>query len=208
MKAVVVAGIGTGVGKTIISAVLTQALGADYWKPVQAGNLDFTDTDTVRLLTNNGNSVFHPEAYKFKEAAAPCAAADKEGVQIEFSQLTLPQTSNILVIELAGGLMVPLSKTQLNIDLLIEWKLPVLLVSQNYLGSINHTLLSVELLRSCEIHLAGIIFNGKVQEFTQKFIIDHSGAKSIGRINLQSKVTRSMIRRYAGELHEKLSNLL
>jgi len=208
MNNIVIAGIGTGVGKTVVAAIVTEALEADYWKPVQAGNLDYTDTDFVKDHISNTRSFFHPETYRLIQPMSPHVAVKTDGVEIELNKLSLPETSNRLIIELAGGLMVPLNKRQLNIDLLEQWNLPVILVSQNYLGSINHTLLSVEILRSCEIHLHGIIFNGEGQEATEKFIIDYTGTKRIGRVNLQKKVTKRMVRRYAGELKEKLNELL
>lgn len=208
MKNIVVAGIGTGVGKTFISASLTEALEADYWKPVQAGNLDFTDTDMVKSLISNSRSVLHPEVYRLKAAMSPHAAAKLENINIELDKLAVPSTGNRVIIELAGGLMVPLNDNLLNIDLLQKWNLPVILVSQNYLGSINHTLLSIEILRSCEIELLGIIFNGEFQYATEKFIIRYSRVTHIGRFVQLKKINKLAVRRYATILRAKLNNLI
>src|SRR6185295_2253501 len=138
----VVAGIGTGVGKTFISTILVEALEADYWKPVQAGNLDFTDTDFVRQHISNKKTVFHPEVYRLSSPSSPHAAAANDGTNIDLQKLTIPQAQNNLVIEPPGGLMVPLNQLELNVDLICRWDIPVILVSRNYLGSINHTLLT------------------------------------------------------------------
>ena len=169
MKGIVVAGIGTGIGKTFIATILAEALEADYWKPVQAGNLDFTDTDFVRQHITNTKTFLHPEAYRFSTPMSPHAAAKIDSVEISFDKLPVPATQNIIIIEPAGGLMVPLNNRQLNIELLQQWNLPVILVSQIYLGSINHTLLSVEALKTRSINLSGIIFNGDTKPCYRRF---------------------------------------
>ena len=158
MKHFVVAGIGTEIGKTLVSAILTEALEADYWKPVQAGNLDATDTDFIRQHVSNKVTACHPEGYRLIRPMSPHAAAAAEGIRIDLNKLSPPGTANPLVIELAGGLMVPLNDRQLNTDLLRIWNLPVILVSQSYLGSINHTLLSAEALKQLGVLVAGLIF--------------------------------------------------
>ena len=127
-----VAGIGTEIGKTVVSAILTEALKADYWKPIQSGALEDSDTHTVRRYISNAASVFHPEAYRLREPLSPHAAAAIDGVTIELSKLVIPETDNHLVIELAGGLMVPLNDTDLNIDFVQQSGLPVVLVSVSY----------------------------------------------------------------------------
>ena len=151
MKRFFVTGIGTDVGKTIASAILVEALRADYWKPIQAGNLSNTDTLKVRSLISNLISVIHPETYRFSKALSPHAAAQADKVKIKTEKIIVPKTTNILVIEGAGGLMVPLNDKSLVIDLIEKFKAEVILVSNNYLGSINHTLLSVEALKSRNI---------------------------------------------------------
>jgi dethiobiotin synthetase len=189
----VIAGIGTGIGKTLIAAIITEALEADYWKPVQSGNPEHTDTDEVRSLTSNTKSVFHPEAYRLHHPLSPHAAAKLDGIEIDTQKLHPPVTENRLLIELAGGLMVPLNFNQLNCDLLVKWNAPVILVSQNYLGSINHTLLSIELLRNKGIHLAGIIFNGEPNIETEKYILQYTAATCIANITTQPHISKSTV---------------
>ncbi len=208
MKGMVVAGIGTGVGKTFISAIVTEALEADYWKPVQAGNLDDTDTDFVKSHISNQQSFFHPEAYRLEQPMSPHAAAAIDRIEISADRLFVPETKNKIVIEPAGGLMVPLNGKLLNIHLLEKWKLPVLLVSRNYLGSINHTLLSVYALRQHGAALAGIIFNGERNEATENFIADHTGVLCIGRIDEEKTIDKAVVKKYAGQFREKLNALL
>lgn len=196
-KQIIVAGIGTEIGKTVASAVLVEALQADYWKPVQSGALTDSDTDTVRRLISNSVSRFHPEAYRLTQPLSPHAAAERDGVTIEPETITLPQTENALVVELAGGLMVPLNNNYLNIDLVQQLGLPVVLVSRNYLGSINHTLLSVEACRSRNIPLLGILFNGPTVTATETFLLNYTGLDCIGRIGQEDVVTKEVIAKYA-----------
>ncbi|AQG82599.1 dethiobiotin synthase [Spirosoma montaniterrae] len=194
---IVVAGISTEIGKTVTSAILVEALQADYWKPVQSGALEDSDTETVRRLISNPVSRFHPEAYRLREPLSPHAAAEIDGVTIDIEQITLPETNNALIVELAGGLLVPLNDHDLNIDLVQRWQLPVVLVSRNYLGSINHTLLSVEALRSRQIPIPGIIFNGPTTPATESFILNYTGLPCLGRIGQEPEITKDVVSRYA-----------
>jgi dethiobiotin synthetase len=202
MKGIVVAGIGTGIGKTFVAAILTEALEADYWKPIQAGNLDFTDTDFVKQHISNTKTVFHPEVYRLSAPMSPHAAAKIDGFEIQLDKLSIPETKNTIIIEPAGGLMVPLNDKQLNIDLIEKWDLPVVLISQIYLGSINHTLLSVEVLKSRSINLLGIIFNGERNPATEEFILSYTGVKCLARVNQEEVVDKTVIRKYADELKQ------
>jgi dethiobiotin synthetase len=206
MNRIVVAGIGTGIGKTIVSAILTEALNADYWKPVQAGSLDHTDTDVVRELVSDSTSFFHPEVYRLSQPVSPHAAAAIDGVTIDLNKLAIPKTNNKLIVELAGGLMVPLNSKDLNIDLVKQWDANVILVSQNYLGSINHTLLSVAALKNNGIRLAGIIFNGEENKATEDFILQYTQANCIGRINHEAEINNEVVKRYAEKLKGALKN--
>lgn len=207
MRNYVIAGIGTGIGKTILSSILVEALEADYWKPIQAGDLDKSDTLTVQKLISNPVSVLHPERYRLTQPMSPHAAAKRDGINIALSALTLPETKNRLMIELAGGIMVPLNTTDLNLDLLKLWKLPVILVSQNYLGSINHSLLALEVLKFNKIELAGIIFNGDRNEETENFILNYSGANCLGNIPGLSRIERQEIKKMADDLRPNLLSL-
>ena len=173
-----VTGIGTNIGKTIVSAVLVQHLQADYWKPVQAGDLHYTDSDQIRLLVSNEKTVVHPEQFLLKLAASPHKAARQEGVSISITDFILPQTANQLVIEGAGGLYVPLSDTLYIINLIEHFKAEAVLVVRNYLGCINHTLLSLHALKSREIPLKYVVFNGDFDEDTLNIILDNLPPKT------------------------------
>lgn len=169
-----VTGIDTDVGKTIVSALLVEALEADYWKPVQAGGLDFTDTNAVQQLVSNSNSHFFKEAYRLNTPASPHYAAELDGIEIDFQAFQIPKTDHNLIVEGAGGLFVPLNDNFLIIDLIQRFNIPVVLVSKFYLGSINHTLSSIDALQKRNIPIAGIIFNGPVTESSKKYILEYS----------------------------------
>lgn len=198
----ILAGIGTEIGKTVVSSILVEALQADYWKPVQSGALEDSDTETVRQLISNSASQFHPEAYRLTQPLSPHAAAEIDNVHIDLNSITLPITSNALIIELAGGLMVPLNDHELNVDLVQKLGLPIVLVSRNYLGSINHTLLSVELCRSRNIPIVGIIFNGPTVSSTESFILNYTNIPCLGRIGQENQLTKDVIRNYANQFAE------
>ncbi|WP_114782619.1 dethiobiotin synthase [Botryobacter ruber] len=204
MKRYFVTGIGTDVGKTVAAAILTEALQADYWKPVQAGGLDFTDTDMVKSLVSNPVSTFFPEAYRLKMAASPHRAAAEEGIEIDVQGIQLPETNNNLIVEGAGGLMVPLNKRYLVLDLVQRFGLEVVLLSRNYLGSINHTLLTAEVLRYRKIPVAGIIFNGEENESTEDFIIKYTGLRKLPSIRQEADFCKETVAAYAQEFKEWL----
>lgn len=182
MQKYIIAGIDTEIGKTVVSAIVTEALQADYWKPIQSGDLHHTDTDKVKALVSNNQSKFHPEAYRLHTPMSPHAAAAIDGVTIEARQLQLPSTDNHLVVELAGGLMVPLTKDFLNIHLIKQWNIPVILVSKFYLGSINHTLLSIDMLKAHGIPIKGILFNGETNPTSKEAIMHYSQVPCLGEI--------------------------
>ncbi len=196
---VIVAGIDTDTGKTVFSAILCEALKADYWKPVQAGDLDNTDSHKIQRWSPN--TVIHPEAYRLTEPMSPHAAAEIDQIAIDEAELVFPQTENDLVIELAGGLMVPLREDYLIIDWVERSKLPVILVSNYYLGSINHTLLSLNLLKQRNIPLAGIVFNGEKNPSTFDVIMHRSGANCLLEIEREKEINEEVISSYAKKLH-------
>ncbi len=181
-KPIFITGIGTGIGKTIVSAVLVEKLKADYWKPVQAGELDNSDTKKVKELVSNNISVFHPETYRLTQPFSPHKAAALDNLTIEPEKIIVPKTSNNLIIEGAGGLMVPLNNNFLMIDLIKQLGAEVILVSQNYLGSINHTLLSVYALQQRQISINGIIFNGKKDNYSEELILKYTGITLLGHL--------------------------
>ncbi len=183
--AVVVTGTDTDVGKTVFAAALVAALGADYWKPVQAGLEGETDTDVVRRLSGAVQERVIPEVYRLRTPASPHLAAELDGVAIDVSRLAeLPEPASTipLVIEGAGGLMVPLTRKELQIDLFERWAVPVILVSSTRLGTINHSLLSIEALRRRQIPLAGIAFVGDENKDTERTIIEMGATRSLGRL--------------------------
>ena len=181
-KTLFITGIGTGIGKTIVSAVLTEKLKSDYWKPIQSGDLDDSDTLKVKSLVSNTTSVFHTEAYRLTQPFSPHKSAAIDGITIDLNKIIAPETNNNLLIEGAGGLMVPLNDEYLMIDLIKQLDVEVVLVSQNYLGSINHTLLSVAILKQYDIKIAGIIFNGKTDENSESYILNYTGLKLLGHL--------------------------
>ena len=207
MGKIVVAGIGTGVGKTFISTILAEAMEADYWKPVQAGNLEFTDTDFVRLHISNNRIICHPEVFRLTSPMSPHAAAEKDGITIELEKLGVPESKRSLVIEPPGGIMVPLNHNELNVDLICKWKLPVVLVSRNYLGSINHTLLTARVLKDYAIMVKGIIFNGEPNPATEQVILKQTGLAHIASINHEEEINRNTVKRYADQLKQTLNRL-
>ena len=199
-KTIFVTGIGTGVGKTIASAVLTEALNADYWKPIQCGNLDSSDTKIVQSLLSNSVSQIHPETYRFKTASSPHYAAKAEGLEIELAKCIAPVTPRHLVIEGAGGLLVPLNRKECIADLICALQAPVVLVCRNYLGSINHALLSIELLKQKSIPLLGLIFSGS-NFLDNEEIIQHFGqTKILGRIDEATTINKEFIQQQAKKL--------
>ncbi|OCX53838.1 dethiobiotin synthase [Mucilaginibacter sp. PPCGB 2223] len=178
-RPIFITGIGTGIGKTIVSAILVEKLKADYWKPVQSGDLDNSDTLLVKSLISNPVSRFHPEAYRLTQPFSPHKSAALDGIEIDPQKIIIPETDNQLIIEGAGGLMVPLNDRFLMIDLIQQLNAEVVLVSQNYLGSINHTLLSTEALKQRGIPIKAIIFNGDSDGWSEDVIRKQSVAQFI-----------------------------
>jgi dethiobiotin synthetase len=196
-----VTGIGTEIGKTITSAVLVEYLKADYWKPIQSGDLDYSDTIKVKNLISNQETQFHEESYRLTQPYSPHYSAQLDGVAISLNKIEIPKTTNNLIIEGAGGLMVPLNDEDLIIDLIKRFEVEVILVSRNYLGSINHTLLSVEALKSRNIPIKGIIFNGESTPASENIILKQTGLHVIGRIPILNHVTKETIK----DLCEKIN---
>lgn len=195
-KQFIVAGIGTEIGKTVSSAVLVKHLQADYWKPVQSGYPTDSDVRTVQELVGP-NHTFFPSTYNLKEPLSPHTAAEIDGVKISVADFNLPKTEKPLVVELAGGLMVPLNDHETNVDLIQKLGLPVVLVSKNYLGSINHTLLSVELLKNKGIPVLGLIINGDSNPSGEKFIENYTKLPVLCRIKQEAEITPQIIESYA-----------
>lgn len=196
VRKIFVTGIGTNVGKTVFSAVLAEALQADYWKPVQAGTHAQTDSMYVQSMLSNKKSQVWTEAFVLKEPMSPHAAAAREGIQLKAADMVLPRTTNQhLIIEGAGGVMVPLHNDFLIRDLISLFDAEVVLVSSNYLGSINHTLLSIEALKPFK--LKGIVFSGIPNEESESFILNYSRVPLLGRIPQAQSITPAWVKEQA-----------
>ena len=198
-----VTAIGTDSGKTVASAILAEALGADYWKPVQAGRP--TDSDFIRKVVSPGRVRIHQEQYLLKTPISPHAAAAAENLKISISDIILPETSNSLIIEGAGGILVPLNDDEMMIDLVPHLNAAIILVCNIYLGSINHSLLSLELIRSRGYPLRGIIFNGPRVSATEKIIMKYANVDCLLHIHEEKNITRQVIAKYAAALKNTLN---
>jgi dethiobiotin synthetase len=168
-KQLFITGIGTEIGKTVCSAILTKYFKADYWKPIQSGDLHFSDSMKIKELVGE-NVIIYPERYRLQLAASPHQSALEEGILINSNDFKLPETQNNLIVEGAGGLMVPISDEEFIIDLIEKLNLPVAVVVRNYLGCINHTLLSLMALEQKNIKLEYLILNGIFPEDTERVI--------------------------------------
>ncbi len=188
-KQIFVTGIGTEVGKTVISAILVRALQADYWKPVQAGDLARTDTDKVKHWSGLKENTFFPETYRLLHPMSPHAAADKEGILINRNDFQMPETNRTLIVEGAGGLYVPLNQQDTILDLIQDFHIPVVLVSRHYLGSINHTLLSIAALKERNIPIAALVFNGDPNPATEQIIVQMSGIERLLHVGELPEIT-------------------
>ena len=192
----IVAGIGTEVGKTVVSAVLVKMLNADYWKPISCGAEKDRDSHHIRNLVADPSLCCHPEAYHFAESTSPHYAAYLEGIEIP-SEIIPPQSKKTVVIESVGGVLVPVNNTQVTMDVFCKWGFPWILVSRNYLGSINHTLLTVEALKQRNVDIFGLVFNGLENVYTEKFITDYTRLPVLGRIKEEEKIDLNIIERYS-----------
>jgi dethiobiotin synthetase len=191
---IVVTGTDTGIGKTVFSAALTGALNAFYWKPIQSGLEDETDTQAVMRLSGIPSEHVLPELYRLKTPASPHLAAEIDGVAIDLASLVLPVAPGPVVVEGAGGLMVPLTRETTYIDQMARWAAPVVLCARTALGTINHTLLSVEALRRREIPLLGVAFIGDENSDTERTIAEMGRVKRLGRLPLLAVLTPDTLR--------------
>jgi dethiobiotin synthetase len=201
-----VTGIGTDVGKTIASAIITEALEADYWKPIQAGDLENSDTIKVKAYVSNSKTVFHNNSYALKTPASPHLAAELDGITIDLNEIVEPITDNHLVVEGAGGVFVPLNANDCVIDL-IQSDYKVVVVSRHYLGSINHTLMTIEALKNRNSTIAGIVFSGEENKATESIILAKTGINFIGRIEQEPYFDQNVIKEYADLFRENLLQL-
>lgn len=196
MRPIFVTAIDTGIGKTVVSAILVERLKADYWKPIQSGDLDNSDTQTVKRLVTNPATVFHPEAYRLTQPFSPHKSAELDGISIDLNNIKVPETANQLVIEGAGGLMVPLNDKHFIIDLIQKFEAEVVLVIRHYLGSINHTLLSLSILQQRGIPVSSIVILGENDLYSEKAIRNFAGDIKFETIPLTDHVDRAFILRH------------
>jgi dethiobiotin synthetase len=237
-NAIFITGIGTNVGKTIVAAILAEALEADYWKPVQAGYNEGTDAEFVRRIISNKKSVIHRETYKFKLAASPHIASREEGIKIELDKIhkdfleiinnqqsiinnqqltsnlklyrlndTVGQGISTLIIEGAGGLMVPLNEHEFVLDLIKKLNAKVILVSRNYLGSINHSLLTAAVCKENNLNVLGWIFNDHYMNYEEE-IVQWSGYPKIASIPFCEKIDDIFILEQAVKLKKAFASYL
>ena len=205
-KTYFITGISTDVGKTVAAAIVTQSLEADYWKPIQAGDLDNSDTHKVKRLVNNEISQYHDNSYSLKTPMSPHAAAEIDGITVTAASIKRPKTTRPLVVEGAGGILVPINDTETIADLIVPTD-KVIVVSRHYLGSINHTLLTVKLLKARGLSVAGIIFSGEEHPTTEAIIEKMTGATIIGRIDEEPYFDEHVIAEYAERFRESLQAL-
>ncbi len=205
MKRIFITGISTDVGKTIASAIITEALEADYWKPIQAGELDHCDTKKVKQLVSNSKSKFHTNSFALQTPMSPHAAAEIDGINIDLKKIKEPNTKNHLVIEGAGGLLVPINSKHTILDI-IKPDYKVIVVSRHYLGSINHTLLTVATLKSKGYDVS-LIFSGSEHKSTEDIIKKMTNIPVIGRIEEEPYFDKNVIKEYADLFREQLKNL-
>jgi dethiobiotin synthetase len=189
----IVSGTDTGIGKTTVAAMLVLALDALYWKPIQSGTQDGTDTQRVRALTLLPDDRFLLERYVLLQPLSPHRAAELDGVAIEPEALMVPAAARTLIVEGAGGLMVPITRRFLQIDLFADWGLPIILCARTALGTINHTLLSIEALRSRRLQLHGLIFVGNDNADNVRTIAEFSGARVLGHVPQLQSIDRGAL---------------
>ncbi|MGI9369178.1 MAG: dethiobiotin synthase [Ruegeria sp.] len=190
MNTLIVTGTDTGVGKTVFSAGLTAALGATYWKPVQSGLEETTDSEIVQALS--GQPVL-PEAYRLSIPASPHLSAEDMGIEIDLNQLDLPKLGGPLVVEGAGGLMVPLTRKAYFLDQIARWGAPVILVARTQLGTINHTTLSLMALRNAGCPVVGVAFVGSAEPEVEQTIVEMSAVKHLGRLDMIDDLDRDTL---------------
>ena len=200
MKQFFVTGISTDVGKTITSAVLVEALQADYWKPVQTG--EDSDSETISNLISNTKTVIHKSSYSLKAPISPHAAAALEGVYIDHNKIHEPKTDNPMVIEGAGGVLVPLNDSDTLLDIIMP-TYHVVVVVKHYLGSINHSLLTIKwlLLKGYDV---AILFNGEPNAASEDIITKITGVPVLGRIGHEDTLTKEVVKKYAEQLRPAL----
>ncbi|SPN74147.1 ATP-dependent dethiobiotin synthetase BioD 1,dithiobiotin synthetase,dethiobiotin synthase [Chlamydia serpentis] len=193
MQQIVIVGIDTDVGKTIVSAILATALKAEYWKPIQAGSLENSDSSIVQQLSG---VYCHPEAYRLHMPLSPHKAARLENVVIEEKSIYPPKTSSTLIIETAGGFLSPCTSSSLQGDVFSSWPCSWILVSKAYIGSINHTCLTIEAMRSRNLNILGIILNGYPKD-EEEWLVQTTKLPLLGNLASEKEITKITVSQYA-----------
>lgn len=197
MHRIIVAGTGPDVGKTVVSAILTTLFQGEYWKPIQCGEEESSDTAIMKRLIDSKKHRIHHPAYSLKTPVSPHHAARIENISINPYLIIPPETKRTLIIESVGGVLVPLSKAELTLDLFKLWNCRWIIVSRHYLGSINHTLLTIEVLKQRGIEVNGVIFNGEHNVDSEEAILKISHLPSLGRLLPEKQINAETIQRYA-----------
>lgn len=197
MSRVIVTGQGTGVGKTVAAGVLMALLMADYWKPIEAGTQEESDSATIQKWFQDSMQTIFVPAYRLHAPLSPHHAARLQNIAIQTETIVPPATEKPLVIETVGGILVPLNSSQLSLDLYLSWKAHWIVVSQHYLGSINHTLMTIQCLQTRKASIIGVVFNGLPHPDSEKAILRHSQLPLLGRILPEKKVTTQTLHHYA-----------
>lgn len=203
-----ITGIGTNVGKTIVSAILTESLQADYWKPIQSGTNEGKDSDTIRDLISNSKTIIHPESYLLKQPLSPHFAAKLEQIEIELNKINVPATSNNLIIEGAGGIFVPINDIQFVIDIAKKTDCEIILVISNYLGCINHALLSLNYLTSNHFKVKAIVFNGTFETEVKSAIINHCKDLQIINIPTLENLSKESVKKISESIYKSFIKAL
>ncbi|WP_085447244.1 dethiobiotin synthase [Magnetofaba australis] len=188
-RGVFVTGTDTGIGKSVVSAWLARRYGADYWKPVQSGLAGETDSQLVARLAELAPERVHPERYRLREPLSPHAAAERDGVTLDLGDFHLPETSQPLVVEGAGGALVPLNGAELMVDLMVHLGLPVMVAARNRLGVINQVLMTLEVLRSRDLSVLGVILTGEENRVNEEAIEQHGRTAILARIPWMEPLT-------------------
>lgn len=203
-KGLFITGIGTDVGKTVASAVITKALEADYWKPVQCGDLD--NSDSIKIARLTGLKTL-PETFKLNAPMSPHAAADLERIELGVDKIELPKSDKTIVVEGAGGVMVPLNSGETYLDLMLRLQLPVVLVTRHYLGSINHTMLSWKVLKGVGVNIVALVISGKAHETTESYFATQMDVPFI-RINELEELNSETVAAEAERLKSSIKALI
>ena len=200
-----ITGIGTNVGKTVVSAILTEAMQADYWKPIQSGTIEGMDSNTVKSLISNSKTVIHPETYLLEEPLSPHFAAKIDGITIELDKIKLPKTENDLIIEGAGGLLVPINSTHYVIDIAKQMDCEIVLVISSYLGCINHSLLSIDYLLRNQFKIKALVFNGEFEPEVKQSIVDYVKNALIIDVPQIKELSKSAVLQISSQIKAQMS---